>query len=204
MSLPYEIHVTVRSPDLNAFRAACVALGVKPIVLDLQDRTGTTVLQDVMTSSKGNYDSYDEAFNAAVGIAADLQACAFDVVRIKIESVPWHPVAPNGNNGIKMGKGQYFESHIAIYKPSDDTELREIQRNLFRLHVSKNVFKTTPFGEIILLTYRTSDMTAQEFIEEVDFIRDVLTLHEMAPIKIEKEFCVFDSASDHDKAWITA
>jgi hypothetical protein len=49
---PHEIHVTVRNADIAAFRAFCAAHSLKPIVLDLQDRTGTTVIQDVMTSER--------------------------------------------------------------------------------------------------------------------------------------------------------
>ena len=76
--LPFEIHITVRTDDIERFRDKCSAIGVKPIVLDLKDD-----LQDVMTSSVIMTDN-NGAYQEMCRISNALTRYGFNVVRIRL------------------------------------------------------------------------------------------------------------------------
>lgn len=111
-AIPYEIHVTVRTGDIVEFQTACKVLDVKPIVLALQLPNTTQTMQDVMTSSV-HIGTNSSAATAANRLAGELMLVGFDVVRIKVETVPWHPAAPT-LLGDLMPTDCYFESHVAV------------------------------------------------------------------------------------------
>lgn len=188
---PYEIHVTVRSPDVDAFRAFCTANALKPIVLDLQDREGTTVLTDVMTSSKVT-GTVMHAWDEMAGIARTLSISGFNVVRRKLETVPWH-----------HAMGRYFEAHIAVRVNDDNIDdLRESARYA-KCHMSQNVFKRDGSGmSIFLLTRRDYTASREVFEIGVDASVEFLELDGFHVLKVEKELCVYDSHTAHDAAWI--
>src|SRR5574343_260552 len=111
--LHYEIHVTVQTKEVERFQDVCKKLGVKPIILDLQNKSGD-VLCEVMTSS--TISTYDrtvvEAKAAMVGICVLLTKAGFEVIRSKIETVPWHPLAPKEHGGKIHFEGSHFETHF--------------------------------------------------------------------------------------------
>ena len=119
--LPFEIHVTVDGDkskrenfhfDIDEFKEDCSIVGVKPIVIDLEINDGS-IIKDVMTSSKffgDNRTAYEESER----IVTELKNRGYDVVRNKIETVPWHPAAPVISRGEAIPNGCYFESHIGI------------------------------------------------------------------------------------------
>jgi len=111
-SVPYEIHVTVEEADVDRFREACADLGVKPLLLALQLASGG-VARDVMTSSIHRGDD-PSAKGEARRIGEGLAAAGFRVARTKIETVPWHPLAPSRENGLEAAGGRYFEAHLAV------------------------------------------------------------------------------------------
>ena len=94
---------------IEYFKKVCKDIGVKPIVIDLENN-GESVMKDVMTSSHiigNNSTSYEECQR----ISNYLQVKGFKVIRRKIETVPWHPAAPS-ELGDKMPEDCYFEAHI--------------------------------------------------------------------------------------------
>ncbi|OVE79531.1 hypothetical protein BVY00_00195 [bacterium G20] len=111
-ALPYEFHVTVEADGIKPapFIKVCRQLGVKAIVLDL-GVNNCSDLTDYMTSSKAKYETDAEALDELSRIAHGLND--FTVIRRKIETVPWHQVAPKAE-GEAMPEGCYFESHLAI------------------------------------------------------------------------------------------
>jgi hypothetical protein len=188
---PYEIHVTVRSPDITEFRRYCGAHGIKPIVLDLQDREGTTVITDVMTSSKATGGCLT-AWVEKQAIAVRLIEAGFNVVRIKVETVPWNPVP-----------GKYFEAHVAVRVRDDQIEDLRESAHFAKFHMSQNVFKRDGSGtSVYLLTRREYGTHHQQFENEIDASVAFLRLDGFDVLKIEKELCVYDSNTDHDTAWI--
>ena len=204
--LHYEIHVTVRTNEVERFQEVCKTIGVKPIILDLQKKSGD-VLCEVMTSS--TISTYDktvvEAKAAMVGICVLLTKEGFEVIRSKIETVPWHPLAPSEHNGAQHFEGSHFETHfgVVINSIEDVESLTDIART-FKLHLSKNIFKRRPDGSYIqMVTYRSYDKVSEDFSLLVDQILKTMYAHHLTLDKLPKiEFAVYDTNHEHDLKWI--
>ncbi len=214
--IPYEIHITVSVPQrerednvtdeqfLDIFRHFCKAAGVKPIVLDLQDSEGKCVLKDVMTSSV-HFGDNASAYKEMERIACFLAAPGFNVVRKKIETVPWHPAAPSSESGVSvMPKDCYFEAHVAVL--CDEAQLEDVHRTAkdLNMHPSRNIFKKYPDGKVKqMLTYRAYDGTFERFKtlldERVSYLKGV----GFALDKVITEFSVYDTKMSHDASWIS-
>ena len=204
--LHYEIHVTVQTKHPEEFKAKCREIGVKPIILDLQKKSGD-VLCEVMTSS--TISTYDktvvEAKSDMISICALLTKAGFEVIRSKIETVPWHPLAPSEHNGVKHFEGSHFETHFGvIINHSDDVENLNAIANRFNLHLSKNILKRRPDGSYIqMATYRSYDKVIVDFSLLVDEILNAMYAKHLALEKLPKiEFAVYDSNHQHDMNWI--
>lgn len=196
----YEIHITVSTNDISKFRKVCEKIGVKPIVLDLQDKLGNTVFQDVMTSSKyKNHNIEIEVRRIKEGLKD------FEVVRTKIEVSPFYELVPNKANGLSMSYSQYFESHIrVITQVYNIAALRGLISNY--AHVSRNIFKSLPDGNVqILLTIRDNRLKKYEdFLEKVKSVNRLLTAYSYVTDKVEVEYVLYDSNKSHDISWLTA
>lgn len=201
---PYEIHVTVaEAPCLETFVSTCRGLGVKPIVLDLQRKSGGAI-KDVMTSSVcfgKNSDAYQELNRIAEG----LSSAGFNVVRRKIETVPWHPAAPSSaHKNPVMPESCYFESHLAVRLADDNQRLLlETLAREHNCHLSRNVFKRHEDGSAtVMLTYRDYHQVYEVVKAKVD---EVLAALAGAGLSVDKhliEFSLYDSKASHDGAWL--
>ena len=211
--LPYEIHVTIKaSPWLtyDFFEASCKDIGVKPIILDLQ-RDSTVVLTDVMTSSK-HFGDNKSAYLEAQRISQELQRGGWEIARIKIETVPWHPAAPQtGGDYEKMPKDCYFEAHIPVrISEADKPALEKFVKTFCTgsLHLSQNTSKRHDDGTITLIvTFREYKGWAQKFQHEAEMLPGHLLLHvESTSVKIDgkviTEFSIYDTKVSHDANWI--
>lgn len=208
--LPYEIHVTVQADaaDIEAFKVACMEVGVKPIFLDLE-LNDNQVMKDLMTSSvfMGNN---GEAIREVERIADGLKSKGFKVVREKVETVPWHPTAPSNEHASPvMPKDCYFECHFGIkVNNARREELSELIDDIAvahgRLHLSKNIFKKASDGDyIVMSTYRRYDGVYEDFKETVDSIKEIL----IKQFEVEKtiiEFSIWDTKVRHDQKWLEA
>lgn len=207
--LPYEIHVTVKlngpqEHDLADFRTACADGGVKPIIIDLQRTDGESVMHDVMTSSK-HFGDNGSAYREAQRIVSHLTANQFDVVRTKIETVPWHPRAPKFGYE-KMPNACYFESHLAVTLPNEQ-ELerlrRAVQFSIAGVHISQNVFKRMENGSfMVMATYRAYEGTTDDFNKKVLLIKGRLEEFLFTVGKPITEFAVYDTKVSHDASWL--
>jgi hypothetical protein len=199
----FETHVTVDRPDdIPKYIKDCKEIGVKPIVLDLQNGSDI-VMQDVMTSSKHLGDN-KTAMSETVKISNFLKSKGYNVVREKIESVPYHPSAPRSfDKKPKMPKDCYFESHIGvkIHSVSEQEEL-EISLENYDVHISKNFFKKYDGYHVLMITYRNYDTTLEYFEHEIDNLKSVLTDNEFDYEKVIVEFSVYDSKVSHDSEWL--
>ena len=205
MSYPYEIHVTVRNADIPSFKRFCANNSLKPIVLDLQDRTGTTVIQDVMTSERfyGEADP-GSAFIHSINTAKKLRDAGYEVVRQKVETAPWHSLVPDtfplGNTILD----NYFECHIAVsLTPDRMNELRNLSE-ILGVHMSRNIFKDHQETVTILLTYREYNTYREAFVKQILNIVGMLKAADFEVAKTEIEYCLWDSNHTHDKAWLKA
>jgi NTP pyrophosphatase (non-canonical NTP hydrolase) len=81
--VPFGIHITVKDAPVEDFKHACKLIGVKPLLLDLQNNSGENVLFDLMTSQVhiGNNTS---AYAAMRETSKALTDFGFKVIREKI------------------------------------------------------------------------------------------------------------------------
>lgn len=205
--LPYEIHITVSSADVEQFKRDCLLIGVKPIFLDLHTNSGG-MIRDVMTSSVHIGDN-SSVYVELERIVSALSAVGYDVVRKKIETVPWHPAAPSiKDTNPKMPQDCYFESHLAVslLKEEDMDVLAEIIKNIDEKHsgslrLSRNILKRKSDHIVIMTTYREYDGVYENFLETVKEIKSKIE----NSFSVEKEiieFSLYDTKVKHDKAWI--
>lgn len=201
--LPYEIHITVQRPDnMLVFKMVCEELKVKPIVIDLE-KDETVIMQDVMTSSI-HYGDNRTAYDTAMSLRYELSMKGYSVMRVKIETVPWHPAAPSRDDDhFVMPPDSYFESHLRIVTTEGRVgELKKIAKNQ-SAHLSRNFYKKISETEyVIMMTLRSQTDTKDSFKEKVDRLKDLLDYHKFLVDKIEVEFAVYDTKVTHDKAWI--
>ena len=193
----YEIHVTVANAAVPQFQHACHELGVKPIVLDLQLRSGGSV-HDVMTSStfRGTY----EAVRMEVdNLAAAFTLRGFDVIRRKIETTPWNPRTPR--RGDVPGVG-YFEAHLPVLSDETDRPALERMVAMTDAHLSRNVFKRTEQGSVNMVTIRHTNQVYEDFLADLEAL--VVRLEEAGfpPQKRLVEYAIYDSHQGHDARWI--
>ena len=203
--IPYEIHVTVRCEPVSIarFKEVCGEIDVKPVVLALQTAEQANVMQDVMTSSV-HFGTNASAFNRATEIVKALESRSFTVVRTKIETVPWHPAAPQSEVD-QMPRDCYFESHVAVRTSRDRQALLAGLATQFNAHMSKNIFKIVDDDNYVqMMTLRWYDGTYPDFDAAVDrFIAEL----EKQGFELDKkivEFSVYDTKISHDAAWISS
>lgn len=207
--LPYEIHVTVASGEVENFKEDCKELGVKPIFLDLQDNDGNTVLKDIMTSSV-HMGTNTSAYKELERIADGLTWVGYDVVRKKIETVPWHPAAPSKNNNMIMPKDCYFESHLNIvitanHQLEQEARLQKLRQIMeaCNAHLSRNIFKRIDEQNFIIMgTYRSYKGILENFKHSVEELKLLLNYDGFQVEKEIVEFSIYDTKVNHDEAWI--
>lgn len=197
--LPYEIHVTVDLENsfdstVEGFREDCRNIGVKPIVIDLE--AGTESLKDVMTSSRAFGDNRS-AYEESARIKKALEDKGYKVIRNKIETVPWHPAAPQEADhnpdsplfhGDPIPNGCYFEAHIGVLitkkqkkelsrliKDFNDSDSYIEQSGKAKL--SRNFFKKAKDGErfVNMITYRSNMEYRENFESEVRMLERFLS-----------------------------
>jgi hypothetical protein len=212
---------------IEEFKEDCNEIGVKPIVIDLEINDGS-ILKDVMTSSKffgDNRGAYEESER----ICKELRSRGYKVVRNKIETVPWHPAAPQYKDkdhplfhGEPIPNGCYFESHIGIIISQEEKEdLNELVDFLNEsicefsgtAKLSRNFFKRSESGKFVnMLTYRSNMVTCKEFESEVRSIEKIISgkndwsllsnFKKFDYEKVEIEYAVYDTNVTHDAKWI--
>lgn len=206
--MPYEIHITVNATlgiDIEKYKIDCASIGVKPIVLALQDQNANKVMDDVMTSSKF-YGNNGEAFDNMRKISKQLSELGYNVIREKIESSYWHQKAPFKVDGdTKMPEGCYFECHFNVECTTEKLAKLSNIAKATGCHLSKNVFKIFDDGIFtIMMTYRSYDKMYEDFEEHLEFIKT--NLH-FSDFKLEKEiveFSIYDTKINHDSKWLEA
>jgi hypothetical protein len=199
----YEIHVTVRTQEVQRFMDVCSEIRVKPIVLDLQKKGGSGSVQDVMTSSKITGTDFDAILENRM-VSDALSSRGFEVVREKIETVPWHPKAVVYDPD--TDKDGYFEAHIPIIVASEDekTFLSDTCQSQ-GLHLSRNPFKTFDNGTYVQFITLRRKVPVDKFRQLVSatvlgFLRNGISISGSPEI----EFALYDSNVNHDADWINS
>ncbi len=216
--LPFEIHITVKLASnilVDNFKLACARIGVKPIVLDI----GMRGALDVMTSSVIMTDNLG-AYNEMRRISQELTDAGFDVIRDKIETVPWHPAAPTEPKDVNPNL--YFECHINVVCNEEERERLVKWNEECKIggHLSRNVFKRINDEDFIqMLTIRSTTVntsfpidTAGDFVQYVEMVIETLNgdennylpnLRPNAVLKHTIEYAIYDTNVSHDTGWVT-
>lgn len=185
---------------IENFKETCEEIGVKPIVLDLEN-SGKSVMKDVMTSHR-HMGTNTSAYRDAKKIESLLEDAGFKVVRVKIETVPWHPAAPS-EMGDRMPEDCYFEAHIGCVITQDEKwELEQIAEK-FGAHLSRNYFKKLEDGRFVnMLTLRAHSLTYGVFEDDLDELKHELKKNEIEFEKVITEFSIYDTKVSHDFKWV--
>jgi len=187
--MQYEIHVTVKTNDIEKFRFDCNKIGVKPILIETE-KLGEFNNQ-VMTSSKYSGDD----FKATLGlIEYQLKDLDYDILRRKVEILP---------SERKHDDFIYYESHLRLKLPKDfDREfLVELCRQE-KFHLSKNLFKSCEGYNYQMITYRDYEASYSQFNKVIDNMKSILEFFQIEFDKVEIEECIFDSNIFIDRNWI--
>lgn len=198
--IPYEIHITVSTSDIQQFKDDCKEINVKPIVLDLINNQNT--ISDVMTSSIVVGDN-NTAIQSMKSISNFFKTKNYTVIREKIETVPYHPAAPNKLNP-KMPDNCYFESHLNVKTSVDLFEKLKLIAYNHNAHVSQNVFKKFDDGTcIIMVTLRYNNLIIEDFkIKLQNLIDSIAKCNEFILMKSIVEFSIYDTKIQHDSQWV--
>lgn len=231
-NIPFEIHVTIKDPlpfgylseeeskelvipkwRQKQFEKICNELGVKCLTLELMNTKGGSRF-DFQTSSfhKGTNRT---AYETMKVISDTLTSRHFEVVREKIETVPWHPAAPQSSND-KMPADCYFETHFEVVVDALNFDkycetvlpVKEIggrgndycvlfSSNKSKMHSIPNKIKT-------LVTVRTYKLNYQEFepiCGKAEKLLNIVALGAQTVNRIN-EFSVFDSNVSNDDSWV--
>lgn len=210
--IPYETHITVKRPKkIGTFIGACQSASldfqnkIKPIVLDLQNGGGKSVMKDVMTSSKHIGDN-KSAYEDAKRMEHYLKVKGFEVLRVKIETVPWHPAAPTKSDiDPQMPKDCYFEAHVGVMMDGTEAQNSKLEKSLKNhdVHLSKNFFKKNDDGSFtLMITYRSYDDVYEDFMDELENIKSTLTRNKFEYEKVITEFSIYDTKISHDFLWL--
>lgn len=203
--VPFEIHITVRTDDIPSFRDACTLIGVKPIVLDLQDQSGASIFHDVMTSST-LLGTNPQAYQEMERISKALGDRGFQILRQKIETAPWHPSAPSKTHiDPVMPENCYFEAHFGVLCSDDQKDRLHAIAVEKEAHLSRNIFKRlSEHSYKIMLTARRYTGTREEFEVYASSVKAALLEGGFEVEKTITEFSVFDTRVSHDASWINS
>jgi NTP pyrophosphatase (non-canonical NTP hydrolase) len=214
--LPFEIHITITNDELKEnkeefikkYKEDCKALNVKPIILDLP--VNKKVIKDVMTSSKFIGDNKG-VYLETERISNGLKQMGYNVIRKKIETVPWHPSAPQENNTDTLLNNCYFESHIGVlttpknrhYLEKTVSHMEEVLSLSGTVKLSQNFFKKSENEDYInMLTYRNYKTNTKSFEKDVEAIKRMLTNNLFKYEKVIIEYCIYDTNVKHDFPWL--
>lgn len=196
-NLHFEIHITIRNADRDKFVQDCLELSVKPIILDLYN--DQEVIADIMTSSKF-VGTTTSAMRYCRDLAQSLRELGHEVVREKIETVPWHPAARIKDHH----DDRYFEAHLAFVNPDMD-DLSEFSKT-HNIHMSRNTMKKDS-RSVLMGTYRISaqSTTPEDFIQHIDDLclsaQDIGLVISSRP---HTEYSLYDDNQRHDSDWINS
>lgn len=195
-----QIHITINNDGVSweDFKRDCEAIGVKPLrICDWINYPDMAIRTSFMTASPGVKEansreggwSWDTTQKLREQVAA-LRKCGYNIIRKKIETVPWHPYAQSpsawyGDN--------YLEAHFKV--KSFTSRKWVIKRKLL---VSVNVLTSQ-----LYVTLRRDDLHPNAFNCVVISVQDDLEQHgwnvdgDMPTV----EFTIFDSNRDYDAQW---
>jgi len=188
----YEIHVTVEMSDVEKFKSLCAEIDSKAIIIAFDK---DTIPSQFMTSDNIP-DDLLKTYARMSEVVNFFKSKGINVLRKKIETVPWHPDAKKK----KLSKKQYFETHFGIELASQAE--KELLKKEIPIHWSRNAFKKLEDGKFIQMgTLRLAECGATYFPLKAHYKRLITELGFCIKKEIT-EFCLYDSNLDLDKEWM--
>jgi len=211
----FEAHITFDCTHhteqvIENLKKKCEKTKFKIIFIDLDTQQNKGKLQQLMTSSYycGEFPSIVEKIEEE----AYRHFQDFNIVRIKIESLASNEGVPEMNIDKKLfwdDETTYFEFHykVLVKRDSKDENLSTLRsvcqtRYGYKLHLSRNAFKQTDEKDFhYLITMRLFDVGRVDAFEQNDAVVDYLTAKNFPPLKVVREFVVYDTYIDLDNGW---
>jgi len=186
MNLPYEIHLTLANDPGDKIRAA----GLDLIVIDNHLPDGN-LKREFLTSEIVRCELELQARREMEDQSEFLQKdFDIEIIRKKIETVPWHPNAPQR---VPFDEKGYFEAHVHVHTPElFDREL---------LHCLNMHLSTRHDREYRILTMRART-TRYWFEKLLQDAREVLMRRNYIIGKTEVEYCIWDTNEAMDNDWM--
>lgn len=186
--MEYEFHLTVANEEVEKAQEWVKETGGSWKLITVVGNN----LNDVMLSSRKSLENYSNY------LADEMRKMPFEVKRIKVEIPIDSDITPN-----VAPIGNYFETHLEY----NANNIRYTQIENFiefwwnMAHLSKNKFKINPDGTWQqMVTIRAG--SAFELGEQVNnFKYQLRDEYGLWPQKIQSEFVLFDSNSNHDDIW---
>lgn len=203
--IPYEYHCTfefdIEKYSISILREICNKYNSKLVILEIPDITGK-IYKEYMTTSN-YYGKNSDAIQLCKDLANNLRNDGLNVIREKVETVPWHPLAPQNTDIIHDG---YFEVHIELPIDNDINtyslyELKKICTE-FKAVFSQNVSKKYNDYYVQMVTIRKYN-SCRKSIENIitNFTNNLkcININVSTPLI---EFCIFDTNADLDDKWM--
>jgi NTP pyrophosphatase (non-canonical NTP hydrolase) len=198
-AIPFELHLTLESvTDIDKFKTVCLQTGVKPIIIELD----ADIPLDVMTSSR-HFGTNQSVMCEMMRIHSALTDNGFSVIRKKVETVTWHPMAPQESEA--MPEGCYFETHIGLSITTEQLDKLQAIVREHGAHLSRNKFKTIDdTTHVRMCTLRSYTQPLKEFEQCLAALTTALTDAAFEIVDVINEFAIYDTNSAHDNTWLAS
>ncbi|CAF4407096.1 unnamed protein product [Rotaria sp. Silwood2] len=195
---------------MKKLQKQCENTKYKILVIDFEAKEENDKVQQLMISSYycGEYPSIVKQIEEEVY----QQFQNFNIIRIKIASLTSNESIPVTDIDKKLfwnKETNYFEFHYKVLVREDVeeqnlTKLRNIcqSNNPFHLHVSYNTLKQPNEKKFhYMVTMRLFDVGRESAFQNNDEVIQYLTKNNFPPLKVVREFIVYDTHIELDNAW---
>ncbi|CAF0892566.1 unnamed protein product [Adineta steineri] len=195
---------------IEKLKKVCENTKYKIIFIDLETNQKNYKLQQLMTSSYhcGEYPSIVKQIEEEVYKYFQ----DFNIIRLKIESLASNEGVPKTDIEKKLywdHETNYFEFHYKVLIQNDKKKekyekLKNICTNLraYNLHLSRNAFKELDNDDYhYMITMRLFDNGQESAFKTNDVVVNDLTTYKFPPLKVVREFIVYDNHIDLDQGW---
>lgn len=204
--IPYEYHITFEFDkekySIEHLREICNRYNTKLVILEIPSVTGD-VYKEYMTSSNF-YGKNSEAIQLCTELANNFRMEGLNVVREKVETVPWHPLSPQTTDTAHDG---YFEAHIEIPIDNDINPytlfyLKRICSD-FNAVFSQNIFKKYNDYYVQMVTIRKHNSCRKSMENIINDFTSKLKCISISTSTPLLEFCIYDTNKELDNKWMT-
>jgi len=192
--IPLELHLTVQKIEgerLDEFSRWCLLQGAKPIIIELGSGASR---QQPMLGKVIHGSGLTEALAAGRALSAALKRDGFETKRVKIEI----PADCAGLADVGSGTfGPYFEWHAKVSCSNTEALLAVARQH--GGHLSRNAISGEQYARFITLREYG---TRERFNQRIDALLAALAEGEWSILKIESEYCIYDSNISLDRGWL--